>query len=187
MNKSYFLVDTTGVERGPIDYKLIAEYGINPKTMVWFSGLPVWVKAGSVPELSNHTKQTGIESKEGLPELDQTDEFHKKILLLKINDNDKNCSISESTPRTWLAESILATIFCFLPFGVIGIINAVRVKKLWEKGKYVESLESSQKAAWWTKWSFIIAFTLWLIWIVISILLPTSFNTVEFFNNYFML
>ena len=27
-------------------------------------------------------------------------------------------------PKTWLVESILVTLFCCLPFGIVGIVNA---------------------------------------------------------------
>ena len=30
-------------------------------------------------------------------------------------------------PKTWMAESILVTILCCLPFGIIGIVNAAKV------------------------------------------------------------
>ena len=33
-------------------------------------------------------------------------------------------------PKTWMVESVLATIFCCLPFGIVGIINASKVGKV---------------------------------------------------------
>src|SRR4029079_6010877 len=31
-------------------------------------------------------------------------------------------------PKSWLAESILVTLFCCMPFGIAGIVNASRVE-----------------------------------------------------------
>lgn len=37
-------------------------------------------------------------------------------------------------PKTYMAESILVTLFCCLPFGVVGIINASKVSSLYAAG-----------------------------------------------------
>ena len=39
-------------------------------------------------------------------------------------------------PKTWLIESILATLFCCLPFGIVGIVNAARVNSLHDQTQY---------------------------------------------------
>lgn len=34
-------------------------------------------------------------------------------------------------PKTWMAESILVTVFCCLPFGIAGIVFASKVSSLY--------------------------------------------------------
>lgn len=51
-------------------------------------------------------------------------------------------------PRTWMAESILVTIFCCLPFGIVGIINASKVSSLYAQGNYDEAQRASADAKW---------------------------------------
>ena len=55
-------------------------------------------------------------------------------------------------PKTWLVESILVTLFCCLPLGIVGIIKAANVSSLYNAGRYQEAEQSSQEAGKWTKW-----------------------------------
>lgn len=54
-------------------------------------------------------------------------------------------------PKNWLVESILVTIFCCLPFGIVGIIKASEVNTKVAAGDYNGALEASQAAGKWTK------------------------------------
>ncbi|TDH21433.1 TIR domain-containing protein [Segetibacter sp. 3557_3] len=56
-----------------------------------------------------------------------------------------------ASPKNWLTESILSTLFCCLPFGIVGIINAAKVNNLYAAGDYNGALKASQDAAKWTK------------------------------------
>ena len=57
-------------------------------------------------------------------------------------------------PKNWLAESILVTLLCCLPFGIVGIVNAASVSSKFASGDYEGSLRASQEAAKWTKIGF---------------------------------
>ena len=57
-------------------------------------------------------------------------------------------------PKNWLAESILVTLLCCLPFGLVGIVNAAQVSSRFASGDYDGSLRASQEAAKWTKIGF---------------------------------
>ena len=57
-------------------------------------------------------------------------------------------------PKNWLVESILVTIFCCLPFGIVGIINAAQVSSKYASGDYSGAERASQEAAKWTKIGF---------------------------------
>ena len=58
------------------------------------------------------------------------------------------------SPRNWLAESILVTLFCCLPFGIAGIVNAAQVSSKFASGDYDGALRASQEAGKWTKIGF---------------------------------
>jgi hypothetical protein len=57
-------------------------------------------------------------------------------------------------PKNWLAESILVTIFCCLPFGIVGIVNAANVNSKFSAGDYEGAHRASAEAAKWTKIGF---------------------------------
>lgn len=69
-------------------------------------------------------------------------------------------------PKTWLAESILVTIFCCLPFGIAGIVNASKVTALYAQGRYSEAEMRSANAKKWVKVAFIIG----IVWLLITII-----------------
>ncbi|MDD3908805.1 MAG: CD225/dispanin family protein, partial [Proteiniphilum sp.] len=57
-------------------------------------------------------------------------------------------------PGNWLWQSILATVFCCIPFGIVGIVYAAKVDSLYFNGMYAESERAAQKAKMWTLIAF---------------------------------
>lgn len=78
-------------------------------------------------------------------------------------------------PANWLWQSIVATILCCLPFGVVGIIFAAKVDSLYNNGKYEEAMNASRKARMWTLTSVVAA----LIYYIIVIIMFTTGNLPE--------
>lgn len=69
--------------------------------------------------------------------------------------------------KNWLVESILSTLCCCVPIGVIGIIFAAQVNSKLAQGDRVGAEEAAKKAKMFT----LIAVGLGLVGIVISIIL----------------
>ena len=73
-----------------------------------------------------------------------------------INDNQTDdVSVVKNTdrpPKTWLLESILTTLFCCLPFGIAGIVNASKVESRYYSGDIDGAYRASVAAK---KWSLI--------------------------------
>jgi Interferon-induced transmembrane protein len=69
-------------------------------------------------------------------------------------ENSFQSQIPEPQPKNWLVESILATIFCCLPFGIAGIVFATQVNSKYQSGDYAGALLASKEAGKWTKVSF---------------------------------
>ncbi len=70
---------------------------------------------------------------------------------------------TQPCPKTWMAESILVTIFCCLPFGIAGIVFAAKVSSLYAAGQYEEAVEASNNAAKWTKIGFFVGLAVMVI------------------------
>lgn len=67
-------------------------------------------------------------------------------------------------PKNWLVESILVTIFCCLPFGIVGIIKASEVNSKVAAGNYAGATESSLAAAKWTKIGFFVGISAYVLY-----------------------
>jgi len=102
-------------------------------------------------------------------------DFKKKIKkLLPVTDffyvwtlNQNN--MSQTPPKTWLLESILVTLFCCLPFGIAGIVNASKVESRFYSGDTEGAARAAADAARWTKIGFWIGLAvaiLYLLYIV---------------------
>ena len=69
-------------------------------------------------------------------------------------------------PKNWLVESILVTIFCCLPFGIVGIVNAAQVNSRYATGDHDGAVRASQEAAKWTKLGFWIGIAVLICYII---------------------
>ena len=58
-------------------------------------------------------------------------------------------------PKNYLVESILVTIFCCLPLGVVGIVFASQVSTKYVAGDYAGAEESSKQAKKFMIWGLI--------------------------------
>jgi hypothetical protein len=70
-------------------------------------------------------------------------------------------------PKTYMAESILVTLFCCLPFGVVGIINASKVSSLYAAGNVELAQAASLEAKKWTKIGFICGIVFYVLYFVV--------------------
>ncbi|MDR2125733.1 MAG: CD225/dispanin family protein [Prevotellaceae bacterium] len=66
----------------------------------------------------------------------------------------ENNNQNQRPPKTWLVESILATLFCCLPFGIAGIVNAAKVESRFYAGDIEGAERYSREAKKWTLISF---------------------------------
>ncbi len=82
-------------------------------------------------------------------------------------------------PGNWLWQSIVATLLCCVPFGVVGIIYAVRVNSLYFNGNYQEAERMAQKAKMWT----LISIVAGLLYVILWTILVITGNLPEYMQN----
>ena len=70
-------------------------------------------------------------------------------------------------PKTWMAESILVTVFCCLPFGIAGIVFASKVSSLYAAGNYEAALQASKDTGKWTKIGFIVGLVVIVLYLLV--------------------
>ena len=133
----YVLIN--GIKQGPFSVEELKTKELSRDSMVWKIGQSQWLPAYQVPELS-----------ELVSEIPPEPPTKNKIM-----------------PKTWLVESILATLFCCLPFGIIGIINATKVDTLYLNGNYEEAVLRSNNARKWTLWALFSAIVFWFLYLLV--------------------
>ena len=74
-------------------------------------------------------------------------------------------------PDNKLVWSILVTLFCCLPFGIVAIIKSAEVNSKWAAGDVAGANQAAADAGKWIKWSVIVSIIAAVIGIVFWILI----------------
>lgn len=82
----------------------------------------------------------------------------------------ENQPMNQRPPKTWLVESILVTLFCCLPFGIAGIVNAAKVESRFYANDIEGAQRASSEAGKWTKIGFFIGIAGIAIYFILMIL-----------------
>lgn len=129
-----------GQQIGPVDLQTLRATGIMPNTMVWHEGMPNWQPASSLPELSDlfFTGAKEAPNYAGAPQ-----------------QPNQNGIQTPFCPPTYLALSIIVTILCCLPFGIVAIVNAAGVSDAFDRGDYTAAERKSRAARSWSIWSIV--------------------------------
>jgi len=65
---------------------------------------------------------------------------------IPIFDNSKNTTKKITRPKSYLIESILITLFCCMPLGIVALINASDVESQYNSGNYEGAVKSAKQA-----------------------------------------
>lgn len=129
--KSFFYIDANGVQQGPRTIKqLESEYVIGRNTMVWCQGMKDWCPASQVVELA--------EMCDNRPPMVEAPIHHEPTPAYPTP--------KEPAPHSWMVECILATLFCCVVFGIIGIVYASKVDGYWLVGRCDEARSAAKTA-----------------------------------------
>lgn len=137
MEKQYFVI-LEGIQSGPFTIEALRAQQLTPETYVWREGLTDWVKAGTLPELSELFNQTP-------PPYGQQPQYgqqsygapHTPYGSQGFNPGP----MGEPVPHTnWMPWAIVATVVGVLfncigfIFGIIGITNASKANRFYDIG-----------------------------------------------------
>lgn len=157
----YILVN--GGKQGPFSLEELYTKNISPSTMVWKTGLEDWVMAKDMPELTDLLANMPPEP----PKL--------------------NAGNNYSMPKTWLVESILVTLFCCLPFGIVGIVYSSQISSYFNHGNYAAAEEASRNAGKWTKIGFFTGISIYVLYLIFYAILGASLiGTTMLGTSYFL-
>ncbi len=155
--KRYFYSDGER-QFGPYDFEELREEGIEPDTLVWHPGLDSWIPASESDELKRFWEE------EKKPVIDLPDEEVPEVFnpeMYRSGSTDHHTTV-EKPPKNWLLESILVTLLCCNPLGIVAIVYAAQVDTLFYKGEKEKSHKNSRNAAMWTRVAFAISLFLFL-------------------------
>ena len=129
-----------GQQVGPYEENELPSHGLTASTMVWREGMPDWVAANQVPELSHL-----------LPPSQQPPSYQPQPGY----GPQQPYGVQPPMPDTYMVWAILATLLCCLPFGIVSIVKASQVSSLYNQGRYQEAVAASEAAKKWAIWSAI--------------------------------
>jgi len=129
-----YYMHTGGQQLGPFEESELLSHGLTASTMVWREGMPDWVAASQVPELSHL-----------LPPSQQPPTYQQQPGY----GPQQPYGARPPMPATYLVWAILATLLCCMPFGIVSIVKASQVSSLYYQGNYAEARAASRAARNW--------------------------------------
>lgn len=160
-----YWINHKGVQSGPVDLDALKEMGLTSAAYVWHEGLSDWVKITQLPELQGLYEMVGEPVHEpqsvttGTP-IEETTQAQIGTPIDEITQAQMGtpmqpqCGeeplIDEPCPSTNLVWAIVATVLCCVPFGIVAIVYANKVTKLYKAGDIYGAKSASETSMWWT-------------------------------------
>ena len=106
---------------------------------------------------------------------------HWGVVIYSTSDGNQNSQSNQMNspqqevqppvcPKTWLVESILVTLLCCLPFGIVGIVYSSKVSSKFDAKLYDEAKRASDEAGKWTKIGFFCGIGICVIYFIVMLL-----------------
>ena len=131
---SYYYLSAQNEQKGPVPAEELLNYGVGRATLVWKEGMSQWKPAGEIPELGFLFQSGGPTppppysgGQPGQP-------------------GGQGMGYVRVTPDSFLVWSILSTVLCCLPLGIVAIVYSSKVDGLWSQGLYDEAEKASKNA-----------------------------------------
>ncbi|MDE6266379.1 MAG: CD225/dispanin family protein [Muribaculaceae bacterium] len=143
MKKFYLFIN--GKTIGPMYLSDIPVHGATSQTHIWYEGLPDWKRICEIPEIDEALSRM----QEPAPPPFDAESFGVA--------RKQSCCDYPGTPpandlfprpNNYLAESIMALLFCF-PLAIVAIIKATKVNRYYDRGDINQSYIASTEARNW--------------------------------------
>lgn len=192
-----YYIAINGQPKGPFGHHQLLINGLTATSLVWTEGMADWAQAQSIPELqellfgrpdldSSNPDEVTAATPPPFASRQPCADASCNAQQAQANQSQQQPPRFNGTypheqpmghmvlcPKTWLVESILVTIFCCLPFGVVGIVKASNVEAIWRRGDIVGAEAASQSAGFWTKLGFWIGLAITilgpLVWVIFAL------------------
>lgn len=136
-------------KKGPFTLEELRNERIRPETLVKTEWMSEWKPAAQIPEV-------------------------RALFVNKAFEAKPENEAKSPMPKTWLIESILVTLFCCLPFGIVALIYSSRVESRFFAGRIAEAQEASRSARTWVLVSLFTAIGSFFIYLLFMIVMGVS-------------
>lgn len=134
---------------GPFNLEELKQQSLQPDTYVWYYGLERWTQVQYIEHLMgalfNEENNADVEEYEPTtpPPLQSNNQYQTYQTAFE----------RPAIPKSWLLEGILITILCcFLPIGIVSIVNGSKVESRYYAGQFEQAEYYSKQAE---KWFYI--------------------------------
>lgn len=161
---------------GPMSLDEVIALNPSADMLVWHPGMPDWDKAANLPELAHlfgadYEECVDSQTIETEPQPEQTIEEPVQEPAPKVEDVKpqplQETAPAEPCPPNYLVWTVLVTVMCCVPLGVISLIYSSQVKTKYNAG----DIEGAKKASSKTELWLILAFVLGLIYQPFSVVM----------------
>lgn len=164
--KKYYYTDGQ-TQFGPFTIEELKEKNLSRDTLIWFQGINDWTPAKDIPalqEIFQGSTPPPFQSQTSSPPPTPPSQSGQKWDWPKEQQSSQTPSVP---PKNWLVESILATLFCCLPFGIAGIVNASKVESRFYSGDIDGAKRSAAEAEKWTKVAFYLGLVFYVLYFIL--------------------
>jgi hypothetical protein len=158
----YYVAQSDGSQIGPIDENQLLGRGVTANTLLWREGMADWKPAGQITELGYLFNLSQPAVQQQYPQ----QQFNPQSM--------------PPEPSNHLALSIIVTVLCCLPFGIVGIINATKVNSYYMMGNYAAAEKASKDAKKWSMIGIICSAVVWLIYILLYVFIFAAIGFSDF-------
>lgn len=156
----WFIIDDTRI--GPLTLSEVERLDITPLTPTWRDGMPDWLNAADVPEVAEILARKGYELYPGArranPVATEADPYRSacqpcsepvKVHYTPVAEpTSAYAGQPEQLPASHMVWSILVTILCCLPLGIVAIIYSSKVSAANSVGDIEKARRMANRADW---------------------------------------
>lgn len=140
---NYWVIQN-GVKLGPLSEAQVRALHLSVGTPVWRTGLPDWTTAEMLEELA------GTISPAAIPPIPAAGQYQPSYTAATGIDEEAH-EIAEpgERPASYLAWSIVVTLLCCTPIGIVAIVYSALTDSRWRNGDFRGAHRASEAAQMW--------------------------------------
>lgn len=148
-----YYVAVNGESTGPFTLEQLKQRGLTPNTLIWYEGLPSWVAASTVPEVSNYLFGARPVHNPG-----------SGNVTVVNNQVASGVESADGCPPVHLALAIISAVV--FPLGIAAVVKAALVRPRWNAGRYEDAEYLSKSSKKFAILSLIFGAVFWVLYFI---------------------